>query len=181
MLTWIVLMPFLIVFYVLIGAVLLRVSVGISNRILGVKRDSSRSASVAHFGGAMESAVDDSNPFAPPATPSIAIDISRSATEGVPEPRFGSACVIVLAAGLLSVIAGSLIGLLGSLGKSSTLMIQFNSQVVSFGVAVLVYKTMLPTSAGRAALVYVTQAIIAILVAVVVVGVFTATYMVLGL
>jgi hypothetical protein len=68
------------------------------------------------------------------------------------------------------------VNFLGSAGMVDPLLLQAISQVIGFGIAIIVNKSMLPTSLGRAALVYLMQIVLAIVVAGVLAVVAVATW-----
>ncbi len=168
---WVCFLPVAIAISVLLGAVLLRASVGIANRILGVRSGPDRVPSAAEFGSISDSSVGESNPFAAPTTQSLA-NSRTGAVDGIREPDFLPACGIVFVSTLLSMVAGGIIGTIGRLGHVKPTMNQLNSQIVGIGITLLIYKIMLPTSVGRAILLLVLQILIGIVITVVVLGIF---------
>lgn len=139
-----------------IAAVFLRAAISICNRLLGVKRASRLSDAMA----STISTLDESNPFAVPKTVSFTEDSSNVIP--IPEPSFGSACAIILVAGVIHFVIGFLVGTLGVLGKSDRMTILIANQFVACVVSSLTYKSMLPTTLGRAVAIYVTLILLAI-------------------
>ncbi|HQX50439.1 MAG TPA: hypothetical protein PLR25_11050 [Planctomycetaceae bacterium] len=168
---WVCFLPVVLAVSVLLGAVLLRASVGIANRILGVRSGPERIHSAAEFGSISNTGVDESNPFSAPTTQSIAAS-RTGAVDGIRQPNFLGACGIVFVSTLLSMVAGGIVGTIGRLGHVKPTMNQLNSQIVGIGITLLIYKIMLPTSVGRAVLLFVLQVLIGIVIAVVVLGIF---------
>jgi hypothetical protein len=171
----ILLAPLVFIFIVLpIAAVFLRAAISLSNRILGASSVSGvRSVvEVPHSAGQPD---DGSNPYATPGTVTIEGDLSGG-VDPIPEPTFGSACGIVLATGILTFVVAFVVNFLGSAGMVDPLLLQAISQVIGFGIAIIVNKSMLPTSLGRAALVYLMQIVLAIVVAGVLAVVAVATW-----
>lgn len=159
-------LPFFLVIALVIGAVLLRAAVHIANQVVG-NRPSSSNTQFGYPGesyGTSRGMLDESNPFAVPTVQTIAADVSQGT--GIPTPDFGRACLIVFVNGLVSFGLGLVLGLfLG--GVESRIL----AQVLGIGVSIVVYQNMLPTSFGRAALVWLFQFLIVLAIVIVIVGI----------
>ena len=156
---------------VLIGSVFLRAAVSLANRTMGPQNvefpDQPKSSS--QFGGAEsvassdEPLVDNSNPYAAPAT--YAVPSQQVTTRAIPEPDFNKAAAIMLVQTLVAGVINFFVG--GLMARNVHDGIVFVTILfVNFLVASIVYTLMLPTSYGRAVLVCVFQAVVVMLTAV---------------
>lgn len=168
--SFICVLPVVLVIGLVIGAVLLRVAVHITNQVVGNRPSSSNT----QFGfpgesyGTSRGMLDESNPFAIPQVQTIAADVSQGT--GVPTPDFGRACLIVFVNGLVSFGLGLVLGLVVG-GVESRIV----AQLLGIGVSILVYQNMLPTSMGRAALVWLFQFLIVLAIVIVIFGIILMT------
>ena len=162
---WICVIPIALLVGLIIGAVLLLASVHITNKVVGNKPASSNT----QFGYSDETyatsrgMLDESNPFAVPTVQTIAADVSQG--PGVPMPDFGRACLIVFVNGLATMGVGFVLGLL--IGGAGARMSGLLPQIVGIGISILVYQNLLPTSFGRAALVWLFQFLIVLAIIIV--------------
>ena len=83
----------------------------------------------------------------------------------IAEPSFGKACGIVFVNGLISVVINILINLVVQNAPELAIAGLGVNLIAGFLVASLVYSTMLPTSFGRGALVYLISVLIMIVIA----------------
>ncbi|MBL8811720.1 MAG: hypothetical protein JNM43_16240 [Planctomycetaceae bacterium] len=163
-------LPFVLIIILVIGAVLLRIAVQITNQVVGNKPSSSNT----QFGyqsesyGTSRGMLDESNPFAVPQVQTIAADVSLGT--GVPTPDFGRACLIVFVNGLANFAVGVVLGLVMGGGEARIL-----SQLLGIGVSIFVYQNMLPTTLGRAALVWLFQFLIVVAIVIVIVVILLMT------
>lgn len=161
---------------VLVGAVIFRAAVHLANKVVGGR---SGGPTNTQFGYPSDSfgtgggSFDESNPFATPMTRTIAVD--SSAGYGIPEPTFGRACLIVFVNGLVAFGIGIVLGFLGVAAGAGPGEIRLISQILGIVVAILVYQAMLPTTIGRAALVWLFQLLIIFAIVLVIVAVVFAT------
>lgn len=153
-----------------IAAVLLRAGVSITNRILGASTAVSNLAD-AEADVATDSTADVLNPFAAPTVRSDAGN-GIGPVRGIEEPIFSRACEIVFKQMIIGIVVNFAVGFMGGYGRLNPLILALSGQVLYFLFAVLIYKSMLPTSPGRAVLVYVTQLLLVIAIGVVVVGIY---------
>ena len=148
-----------------IGAVILRASVGLANKFLG--RNSQGYTETL-------SEQSDSDPSNPYGVGSYGVASGGSYEDAIPEPSFGKACGIVLANLVVGFVAGLFVGFaIAAAGLPAALagVVNFG---VGFGISVLLYQAMLPTTTGRAAFVGVCQYLIMLLIAIVIVAVLVA-------
>lgn len=101
----------------------------------------------------------DSNPYAAPTkygTPAIA---NTATTDVIPVPKYSKACMIVLFHGLTA-------GFINSMVKSTAASVSggepqiFLSLIVGFMVAIILYRWMLSTTVGKAAVIYIFQVLL---------------------
>lgn len=160
---------------VLVGAVIFRAAVHLANKVVGGR---SGGPANSQFGYPSDSfgtgggSLDESNPFATPMTRTIAVD--PSVGYGIPEPTFGRACLIVFVNGLVAFGIGIILGFVGA-AVGGQVPIRLVSQILGIVVAIVVYQAMLPTTLGRAALVWLFQLLIVIAVVLVIMAVVFAT------
>jgi len=161
---------------VLIGAVIFRAAVNLANKVVGGR---SSGPTNTQFGYPSDSfgtgggSLDESNPFATPTTRTIAVDASVG--NGIPEPTFGRACLIVFVNGLVAFGIGIILGFIGVAAGMGQGEIRLVSQILGIVVAIVVYQAMLPTTLGRAALVWLFQLLIIFAIVLVIVAVVFAT------
>ena len=154
--------PLGILLVVLIGAILFRAGVSMANKVLGPQKleTSDQQLSIGETIGNVP-VVKDSTPYSAPAS-SLATP-SQITTTAIPEPSMGKACGIVLVQALVSGLVNFVLALLlqniGPTGEGVVLL-------ASFLVAVAIYSAMLPTTFGKASLVYVFQILIAVAIAI---------------
>ncbi len=161
---------------VLVGAVIFRAAVHLANKVVGGRSSGPTNSQFGYSNdsfGSGASSFDESNPFATPMTRTIAVD--PSAGYGIPEPTFGRACLIVFVNGLVAFGIGIILGFLGVAAGVGQGEIRLLSQILGIVVAIVVYQAMLPTTIGRAALVWLFQLLIVFAVVLVIVAVVFAT------
>lgn len=143
--------PPILLAIVLIGASLLRAGVSLTNSMLGPEEpiELPRQQHEVQTGDALQ-VTKDLNPYSAPA--SYAAPLNPLSTTVVPEPGRVKACGIVLAhvlnSGLIHIV---FIRLMATL-------------LVGFLVAPILYRFLLPTTFGKAAIVYVFQVLIALVI-----------------
>lgn len=161
---------------IVIGAVIFRAAVHIANKIVGGRNSGPTNTQFGYPGdsfGTGGGSFDESNPFATPMTRTIAVD--PSVGFGIPEPTFGRACLIVFVNGLVAFGIGIVLGLIGGGVGVGQREIQVVAQFLGIVVSIVVYQAMLPTTIGRAALVWLFQLLIILAIVVVIVAVLFAT------
>lgn len=164
--------PFVLGLSILIGAVLLRAAVAFVNLFMVSRRHAPQPVEFRDpdASGTMNSsgAANDPNPFAAPLTGTMAID--ASAGDGILEPTFGRACLIVFVNAIvlfgIQFISSSLVLAAGGDGAIVQLLLLAFQPVIS----VIIHQSMLKTTLGRAALVWLVQLLIVFGIAVVVFG-----------
>lgn len=165
--------PFVLGLSILIGAVLLRAAVALVNLFIVSRRHVPQSVpfldpGVSDTVNSTSGPANDPNPFAAPLTGTIAID--ASAGDGIPEPAFGRACLIVFVNAIvlfgIQFISSSLVLVAGGDGAIVQLLLLAFQPVIS----VIIHQSMLKTTLGRAALVWLVQLLIVFGIAVVVFG-----------
>lgn len=132
-------------------AVFLRVAVSLINRIIGPQQHGIDHALV-DMRTSEGTPSDNSNPYAPPKTASIAVE--QNSQDAITMPRLWEAFGIVLMAVGVSGVSNLLISNFDP-GPLPTLL--WLALGTGFGLWVLTYSLMLPTSIRRAALVYLIQ------------------------
>jgi hypothetical protein len=148
-------MLFFIALLLLIGtpvlAVFLRLAISLANRIIGPQQPSTDPAliDIPSLAGLPSN---DANPYAPPRTVSIAVE--KDNVSAIPMPTLWSAFGIVLMAVGLSAVSSLLIS---NFAPGSLPTLQWLALGTGFGLWVLTYSLMLPTSLRRAAFVYLIQ------------------------
>jgi hypothetical protein len=161
---------------VLVGAVIFRAAVNLANKVVGGRGGGPTNTQFGYSGDSFGSgggSFDESNPFAQPMTRTIAVD--PSVGSGIPEPTFGRACLIVFVNGLVAFGLGIVMGLIGGNAGADQGTIRLLSQILGIVVAIVVYQAMLPTTIGRAALVWLFQLLIIFAIALVILAVIFAT------
>jgi len=167
--------PIVIIVVSVILAVLLRASISISNKILAPSTNEfeERRTEFSPPPSPPNIAPDDGNPFASPttSTPRQFEAPGQIVTQAVPQPNFGRALTITLLHTLIGFGINTAFAI--ALGDSYSLV----QIAVGAVVATILYSQMLPTTAGRALLVYFFQLLImiAIVVAIAVVVFLTAS------
>lgn len=164
--------PFVLGLSILIGAVLLRAAVALVNLFIVSRRHVPQSVKFRDPGVSdtvnSSGPANDPNPFAAPLTGTIAIE--ASAGDGIPEPTFGRACLIVFVNAIvlfgIQFISSSLVLAAGGDGGIVQLLFLAFQPVIS----IIIHQSMLKTTMGRAALVWLVQLLIVIGIAVVVFG-----------
>lgn len=132
-------------------AVFLQVAISLSNRIIGPQQHAIGHALV-DVSTSEGTPSDDSNPYAPPKTASIAV--KKTSVDAIPMPTLWSAYGIVMMAVGVNAVSSLLISNFGS-GPLPSL--QWLALGTGFGLWALTYSLMLPTSLRRAALVFLIQ------------------------
>ena len=103
----------------------------------------------------------DSNPYAAPQSYGSLAKVPNTTPKAIPEPNFGKACGINF---ILFLIAFGFNFVVASLG--GLIAAQIIGLIFGFFVAVLIYGAMLPTTPGKAAVVYLFQLLLIFAVAV---------------
>jgi len=142
---------------VLIGAILFRAGVSLANKVLGPQAielsDKEQPVGETFINAPVAK---NANPYAAPASPSA--KLSQANTAAIPEPNMGKACGIVLVHALIAGMINFFVYLL----LQDSLAASLANLILGFLLATSVYSAMLPTTFGRAALVYVFQMLIAL-------------------
>ena len=171
-LAFLLIIPVAFLIGVVIGAVFLRASISLANKVFSPEvsgyRPPPRQLPSDNISSAMP---DPSNPYAAPSTP-MAPAYGGTFRPAIPEPSFGKAMGIVAVAGIVGGVINIVIGLVLQGSPELALVGGFANLLVGFLVSSTVYSMMLPTSFGRAALVYLFTILIVIAIAVVVGGMF---------
>lgn len=145
-------------------AIILRASVGLSNKFLG---QSGETGGVRYEETALPPAGQDAgNPYAIGGF-SEGGEVHYGSGSGIPEPSFGKAYGIVLVAAICGFPIGFIMGLL----QVPPLLANVINLLVAIPINVLVFSKMLPTTIGRATLVYVCQVLISIAVVILIAGI----------
>ena len=98
----------------------------------------------------------------------------------IPEPDFGRACLIALVATGIGFVLNLVAGIVSGIVGLPQFLVSLLNLVIGYVVAAKVYESMLPTTFGRASLVYVFQVLITIVIAVGIVGLIVAVGAVAG-
>jgi|GEM_PF-5908498 len=154
----------------LFGAIILRAAVAAVNRILGpqtVPNDGQTLASqeVTEELLTDSTAYDSANPYSPPMHSATATG-STATTLAVAEPSYGRALAICTVIGLFSVFINFGLELAGA-PRSVLALIKLPA---NFVIGSIVFKLMIPTSFGKAMLVYLLYGLIAIAILAVIAG-----------
>ncbi|MDB2686048.1 hypothetical protein N9Y42_02450 [Mariniblastus sp.] len=110
----------------------------------------------------------DSNPYAAPQSYGTPAKSGSATKFAIPEPNFGKACGIVL----LHFLASGVINVMFSMAPIEPMFGIISLIAVGFIAAMLIYAAMLPTTLGKAAVVYLFQLLLMIVVAGGLIGLF---------
>jgi len=120
--------------------------------------------------------VTDGNPYAAPTTFASPAIATAATANAIPEPDYGKAFAIVFVQGLIAGAINFAIGLVFGDGLTPSLA----GLVVGFTVATIVYSLMIPTTAGRAAVICLFQMLLTLAVAALIGAVVFAVMAVIG-
>lgn len=164
------LLPVFAIAFLVVGAALLRAAVSLANRFLApiqVVQDATDYHSP--LAASDESLADESNPYASPLG-DLAPEQTGS-TPALPVPSMVYASGIILVQALLTGMWRVLIDGIVDPPASMAIVVAVGNLFIGFLIASAVYRTMLPTSFGKAMLVYLINILLITVIAVVVGGV----------
>jgi len=164
---------FILAICLTIGAVLLRASIGVTNWLLGAKKSQEIEEDLSEIEIPSDDSTrphDSTNPYESPRSLALTTARRKIGGDAIPEPSFGRACVISLIYIVLPILVIIPFGLLGNAGGGNPIGVQIASQIVGFSVFVMTLIVMLPTSFGRATLIYFVQIAIVVGVGVLIFG-----------
>jgi len=177
--------PFILFIAVAVGALLLRAAVSLANKVLGpvgppampesglpISSDGFKPQASDESPFAIQTQMPaepsdlDGNPFATPAVAATgAIPSAPGTRNAIKEPDFGKAMGIVFLSGVATGILNFLFGLISSEVRVEPILVIPLNLVLGVLITIFIYAGMLPTTFGKAALVYLFYVLIAIAVA----------------